>query len=177
MNNLEEILKSARQLDQSALADLTQNFYPVIFRYFFYRTRTREDAEDLTSEVFVRLVKSIKNQKGNFAAWLFRIARNLLVDHYRKTAKSKMTSLDQIDAEFLVSLNEDKKAVLQADDIKLMLTHLTEDQKEIITLKFIEGYSNGEIAQILKKSIGAVKVMQFRALSRLRKILKRESYL
>lgn len=80
--NLEEILKKARKLDEEALGVLTREYYPRIFRFFYYRTKTKEDAEDLTSEVFVKVVGAIRKQKGNFEAWLFKIARNLLIDYY-----------------------------------------------------------------------------------------------
>ncbi|MFQ5867615.1 MAG: RNA polymerase sigma factor [bacterium] len=174
--NLEAILEKARQLDETALATLTKEFYPVVFRYFYYRTKVKEDAEDLASEVFVRLVGSIKTQKGDFTAWLFRIARNLLIDYYRKRGRLKETSLEQMGNESLPDFHRYDKDTLHAEDIKKMLSFLTDEQREVITLKFLEGYSNEEIAQIMNKSAGAVKALQFRALSALRDILKKESW-
>lgn len=172
--NQEEILEKAKSFDETALATLTKEFYPVVFRYFYYRTRTKEDAEDLSSEVFVRVVSSIKSQKGNFTAWLFRIAKNLLIDYYRKEGKVKQTPLDEINTETLSDLNKNNKQILAEDDIKKLLGFLTDEQKEVITLKFMEGYSNEEIAQIMKKSTGAIKALQFRALSALKNLIKNE---
>jgi RNA polymerase sigma-70 factor (ECF subfamily) len=74
----EEVLENARRLEEPALTALVKKSYPFIFRYFYYRSVTREDAEDLTSEVFVRVISSIKGQKGYFPAWLISIAKNLL---------------------------------------------------------------------------------------------------
>ena len=68
----EEGLEKARRLEENALSALVKQCYPFVFRYFYYRAITRSDAEDLTSEVFVRVVNSIKSQKGYFPAWLFR---------------------------------------------------------------------------------------------------------
>lgn len=177
LDNLEEILEKARQLDEVALATLVKDFYPVIFRYFYYRTRTKEDAEDLASEVFTRVVGSIKTQEGNFIAWLFQIARNLLIDYYRKKARLKETSLEEVDAKLLLDSNEDKRYTLQIEDVKKMLNLLTDEQRETITLKLIEGYSNEEVAKIMGKSIGAIKGLQFRALLAIRDILKKEAKL
>lgn len=175
MDNLNSLLERARELDTHALSKLVEDFYPNIYRYFFYRVRTREDAEDLTSEVFVRVVESIKNQTGNFTAWIFRIARNLLVDYYRKKGRVKEVPLDDNIARDLKDPSSIKGIDLTQDELKKLLSHLTDEQREVITLKFIEGYSNGEISQIMKKSVGAIKALQFRALATLRETLKKEA--
>jgi RNA polymerase sigma-70 factor, ECF subfamily len=169
----QEVLQKARQLDERALATLVRECFPFVFRYLYYRSITREDAEDLTSEVFVRVVNSIKSQKGYFPAWLIRIAKNLLTDYYRKRGKSRETCLEEIQEPFSDS-DKNRKDTLHPDDIRRMLDRLTEDQKEVIVLKFIEGNSNEEIAKIMSKSTGAIKTLQFRALSALRVILKKE---
>jgi RNA polymerase sigma-70 factor (ECF subfamily) len=169
----EEVLERARQFDKTALSLLVEKAYPFIFRYFSYRLVTREDAEDLTSEVFVRVVNSIKGQKGYFAAWLFRIAKNLLVDYYRKKAKSRETSLEETE-EPVANSGESQEDALQLGDIRKMLDKLTDDQKEVIILRFLEGNTNEETARIMNKPVGAIKALQFRALSALRTILKKE---
>ncbi len=172
--NLEEVLEKARRLDEIALATLTEKYYPVIFRYFHYRAKTKEDAEDLAGEVFVRVIGSIETQKGDFLAWLFRIAKNLIIDYYRKRGKAKEISLDQMAIEPLPAAYKYEKDTLDKEDIKKLLNLLTDEQKEVITLKFLEEYSNKDIARIMNKSTGAVKALQFRALSALRDILKKE---
>lgn len=169
----EEVLEKARKLEETALSTLVKKSYPFIFRYFYYRSITREDAEDLTSEVFVRVVNSIKSQRGYFPAWLMSIAKNLLTDHYRKRGKSKETSLEEI-KEPISDSDEERRDNLHLGDIRKMLDMLTEEQKEVIVLKFIEGNTNEEIAKLMSKSIGAIKLLQFRALSALRIILSRE---
>jgi len=169
----EELLEKARQLDEAAVSRLVKECYPFVFRYFYYRSITREDAEDLTSEVFVRVVNSIKGQKGYFPAWLIRISKNLLTDYYRKKGKSRETSLEEIQEPFSNS-DRNEKDTLHPDDIRKLLDRLTDEQKEVIVLKFIEGNTNEEISRIMNKSIGAIKALQFRALSALRVILKKE---
>ena len=169
----DEVLEKARQLEEIALSTLVRKCYPFVFRYFYYRSIIREDAEDLTSDVFVRVVNSIRSQKGYFPAWLFSIAKNLLIDYYRKKGKSRETSLEEIEEPFSNS-DENKRDVLQSKRIEKMLNLLTDEQKEVIILRFIEGNTNEEIAKIMNKSVGAIKGLQFRALSALRVILKKE---
>lgn len=169
----EEVLERARQLEETALSAVVRESYPFVFRYLYYRSVTREDAEDLTSEVFVRVVSSIKGQKGYFPAWLIRIAKNLLTDYYRKRGRSRETSLEEIEEPFSDS-NKDTKESLHPDDLRKMLDFLTDEQKEVIILRFIEGNTNEEVAKIMNKSVGAIKALQFRALTALREILKKE---
>lgn len=174
LSNLEEILEKAKELNESAMTTLVKEYYDDIFRYFYYRSKTKEDAEDLTSEVFVRVVSSIKTQKGNFIAWLFRISKNLLVDYYRKIGRLKETSLNEINTESLSYSDNSESKFLYTENIKKLLNFLTDEQKEVIALKFLEGYSNEEISKIINKSIGAIKLLQFRALLTLKSILKKE---
>lgn len=171
----EELLEKARRHEEAALSALAKECYPFVFRYFYYRSITRQDAEDLTSEVFVRVVNSIEGQRGYFPAWLISIARNLLTDYYRKRGKSKETSLEEIEEPFL-DPDENKKETLSSDDLRRMLDFLTSEQKEVIISRFIEGNTNEETAKIMNKSVGAIKTLQFRALTALRNIIKKEGY-
>src|SRR4030067_3664230 len=110
----EEVLENARRLEKSALSTLVKESYPFVFRYFYYRSIRRDDAEDLTSEVFVRVVNSIKGQKGYFPAWLISIARNLLTDYFRKRGRSRETSLEDTEEPFS-NPDENKMDVLQSN--------------------------------------------------------------
>lgn len=170
----EEVLENARRLEGAALSILVKKSYPFVFRYFYYRSVTREDAEDLTSEVFVRLVSSIKGQKGYFPAWLISIAKNLLADYYRKKGRKREVPLEEIEEAFSGS-EKDMKEVMSPDDLRKMLGVLTDEQKEVILLRFVEGNTNEETAKIMNKSIGAVKGLQFRALVALRVVVKNEA--
>ncbi|NOZ63702.1 MAG: sigma-70 family RNA polymerase sigma factor [Caldiserica bacterium] len=175
LDDLEGILEKARHFDETALATLAEEYYPAIFRYFYYRTPTREDAEDLTSEVFVRMIGAIKNQKGYFPAWLYRIASNLLTDYYRKKKIRREVSLETMNIESLPDPNKGEDTIgLSTEDIRRMLEQITPEQREVIILRFLEGYSAEETAQILHKSVGAIKALQFRAFISLKEILKRE---
>ncbi len=167
----EDVLAKAREHDEVAVTTLVKQCYPFVFRYFCYRSIVGVDAEDLTSEVFVRIVNSIRSQKGYFPAWLFSIARNLLTDYYRKKGRSRETPLEEIEDSCCNSY-EDSIDVFQSKLIKKSMNFLTPEQREVITLKFLEGYDNQEIAEMMNKSVGAIKTLQFRALSALRRFMK-----
>ena len=168
------IIEQARHMDEGAIGQLVKEYYPSVLRFLSYRTRNREDAEDLTSEVFVRMVGSIKNQTGNFPAWLFKIARNLLIDYYRKMDRQKSSSLDEMEDDSIAVSTEDHREGFSADEIKHMLEVLTDEQQEVISLRFLNGYSLEETAQIMHRSVGAVKVLQFRAVAGLKEHLKKD---
>lgn len=120
------------------------------------------------------MVKSIKNQRGAFEPWLYRIATNALIDYYMCKGARKETKLsNKIEAIFPVLENERDDNILTQDKLKKVMKKLTPDQQQMITLKFIEGYNNAKVAQILNKSIGAVKALQFRAISTLKDFLRR----
>ena len=168
----QDIVEQAKVLDSKAIAALFEYYYPKIYRYFYYRVKTNEDAEDLASEVFVKMVKSIKRQTGNFAAWLYMIAKNTLVDYYRREGVKRENTVDNT---ILETVPDDKKAVddlFVQDELKNNISRLSEEQQQVILLKFIEGFNNVKIAEIMGKTIGAVKSLQFRALANLRELMK-----
>ena len=168
----EDIIEKARSLDSKAVSAVFEHYYPKIYRYCYYRCESREQAEDLASEVFVKVVKSIKHQSGNFEAWLYTIAKNTLTDYYRRKSVRKENSVDE---EILEAMPDEKavdNAPLIQEELKVAINKLTDEQQQVITLKFIEGYDTAKIAEIMKKSVGAIKALQFRALISLKGILK-----
>ncbi len=168
-------VEAARNGDASALAAICERFYPRIYRYVSYKVEDRRDAEDLAGEVFVRMLDAISRQTGNFEAWLFRIAGNVVTDHYRKQAvRSGEVELSEetpggSDPEAIVGRK------LDGDRLRKGLHALTEEQRETVILRFIMGYDNDEVATMLGRSTGAVRALQFRALSALRDALERRS--
>jgi len=171
---IEQLVERTKSLDRYALAELCEYFYPRIYRYVFYRVNSAEDAEDITGEVFLRMIKSLQKQRGSFQAWLFRIASNLVIDYYRRRARQP--ELVTVEEEHVSSTRNsiDSQDILLQDRLKQSLPKLSTEQQQVIALKFIEGYNNNEIADILGKSVGAVKGLQFRALAALKKILHKE---
>jgi RNA polymerase sigma-70 factor (ECF subfamily) len=159
-----------------AVCELYDRYNKPIFRYLWARISDRQMAEDLTGEVFARMVAGLPRYRiegGAFQAWLYRIAHNLLVDEYRKKHGKNEVSLEDI--EFVWHSADDPE---QSTDHELFLEKvftglrkLNQVQQEILVLRFISDLSLQEVAETVGKSVGAVKIAQHRALKELRGIL------
>ena len=169
------LIEQAKQGDPTAFAELYDRYQPAIYRYIYYRVSDNDTAEDLTAEVFVRLVEKIDRftYKGRpLLTWLYTIARNLITDHHRRAGRSLPLYMDE------------QRISQEADPVKTVeerLRHrrlvaaihcLTEDQQQVILLKFVEDLDNATVAQALGKTVGAVKSLQHRALAALRRSLE-----
>ncbi|MEE8470971.1 MAG: sigma-70 family RNA polymerase sigma factor [Dehalococcoidia bacterium] len=146
-----------------------------IYRYVFCHVNNRATAEDLTEEVFLKAWEGISKYrwKGQpFAAWLYRIAHNRVIDYYR-TNRQHETLDEELKAE---GGDPEQEAVgrLTRKELLQAISSLPKQQRQVIILKFIEGQDNREIAQIMRKNEGAVRVMQMRALGALRRVLSGE---
>jgi RNA polymerase sigma-70 factor, ECF subfamily len=150
------------------LAEMYDTHAPRIFRYIYHRLGDQAVAEDLTSEVFVRFLRA-RAAPEDLAAFLFRMAHNLIVDYLRYHRSTQLLDenlvADQSDPAHLVE-DEMKRARLRR-----VIARLTAEQQQVIVLKFLEGFSNEEIARVLEKSVGAVKALQYRGLATLRDLL------
>ena len=153
---------------------MCERFYPVIYRYIAYRVNRKEDAEDLTSEVFLRAVRSLSTSQGSTQGLLYKIAENLLIDFYRrrKTRRNIIEASDTLDN--LPDTQTSAPDQLHQVDLQHGLKQLTGNQYQVIIMRFIEGFSIKEIASTLHKSEGAVKALQFRALQTMRQFLNEE---
>ncbi len=167
------LLRRVRQGDTKALAMLWEHFYPQVLKYMYYRVDA-VSAEDLTGEVFLRVLRHIDEQNGLFVAWLYRIAANVVTDYARTRKARREGSMAEQLTEAIVDGTESADAIGRQIDIHNAIVGLTDDQRELITLKFIQGLSNAEVAEITGRSEGAIRGLQFRALSALRIILSGE---
>ena len=174
---LQQLLERARANDSKAIGVLCSNLYSKIYRFIYYRVNKVEDAEDLTSEVCLRVVKSIHEQKGSFYAWIFRIASNMITDHYRRrVVRSNVESVGE-SIEEMIDAGSKQSELIEQQDLRQALKRLTEEQQQVIVLKFIEGYDTDEIAHLVGKSTGAVRAIQFRALTALRNMSDMEKFI
>lgn len=170
-NDLSYLVEAAKNHDTDALGTLCEHFYPKVYRFMLNRVRRTEDAEDLASEVCVRVVESLEKQNGSFPAWVFRIARNLVTDTYRRAAVRKEVAMsDELIETRAESANPSGLPVLP-HQLDRALEGLTPDQREVVQLRFVEGLSAAEVGEIQGRSAGAVRGMQFRALETLRDTL------
>jgi len=172
----EEIfIKRAQQGDQEAFARLYEENFDKIYRYLSLRVGDRMEAEDMTQQVFLKALQSITSFKWRgvpFTAWLYRIARNQVIDHQRK--KGKRQPDVPID-ESLASNADDPQAIaeqnLDIERVLLATRQLTEAQREVISLRFTSELPIAEVAGIMGKSQGAIKALQHSAIAALRRIL------
>ncbi|MFQ6099926.1 MAG: RNA polymerase sigma factor [Anaerolineae bacterium] len=164
------LIQRAKKGDPTAFAEIYDRHQPAIYRYIFYQVDDAATAEDLTSEVFARLVEKIDRftYRGRpLLAWLYTIARNLVTDYRRRAGRSLPLPLDE---RLVASTDALEEAVEHR--LAAAVARLTEDQRQVILLKFVEGLDNEMVAQTLGKSVGAVKSLQHRALAALRRVLE-----
>jgi len=169
------LIRRAREGDPSAFAEIYDRYQPAIYRYIFYRVGDTATAEDLTSEVFVRLVEKnyhLTYQGRPLLAWLYTIARNLVTDYHRRSGQVTVLPLDERLVDGATDTEEGHEHMLIRQRLAGAIARLTEDQRQVILLKFFEGLDNETVARVLGKSIGAVKALQHRGLAALRRILE-----
>jgi RNA polymerase sigma-70 factor (ECF subfamily) len=171
------LIQRAQRGDAAACAALYDRHYDAVYRYCHYRVGDVALAQDLAGEVFVRMVEKLDSFKPRgrpLLAWLYTIARNLIVDNGRREGRAKHLPLEDALTVGLESPTRDVERSLLADCMKIALQHLTEDQRQVILLKFMEDYTTAQVARMLRKTEGAIKSLQHRALASLRRALERE---
>ena len=154
--------------DPDAWQSLFERNYDKMYRFAYVRTGDRSAAEDIAAEVFVAAAKGIRRYKPTgapFASWLYRIARNLTADHLDRLRRRPLVKLEGID---LASGSWDG-AVEDAADLARALSALTRNQREVLLLRFFSDCSLEETAGAMGKNVGAVKVLQHRALAAMRR--------
>jgi len=174
-----ELFQRAKAGDSEAYGRLYQVYFTPIYRYIWLRVRQRELADDLAQTVFLKVyeaLKRVKEQPGSPLAYFFTVAKNVVIDHWRKKKDIILGQEEDIWAAIPDTGPDQREQVIQKEVSAVLmrsLTDLTDDQREIITLKFINELSNKEISEMLQKSEEAVRQLQCRALKSLREIMKK----
>lgn len=171
------LLERAAEYDPVVLSQIYDEYSEKIYNYIYYRVGERELAQDLTAEVFLKALDALKAHKGwhtSLSGWLYRIAHNLIADHYRGRPTKETLPLSEqlITDEDSPSQTVDR--VLTQQRLRAAVSRLTEDQQQVVFFKFVEEMSNAEVAHILGKTEGAVKSLQHRALASLRRHLEEQ---
>ena len=161
--------------DAAAFGALYDRYVDAVYRYVFYRVRNDADAEDLVSDVFMRALKAIPRYEPRvaFLAWLYRIARNAVIDRARRS-RTQISFEDALAHPNVDQVVEPDATILALSDkeaVRAALAQLTPLQQEVIVLRFVEGYSTHEIATLVGKREGTVRGIQFRALEALRTLI------
>lgn len=166
------LVKRAASGDSEAFGELYSIYFDRIYRYVMYQLRDKMTAEDVTEEAFVKAWKAIGSCKGKektFSSWLYRIAHNQVVDNLRKQRKHLSTEMGDLAEVGGYEPKEQER--LEQQEMLAVISDLPSNQKQVIILRFFEGLANQEVAQIMGKRQGAVRMLQTRALASLRQVL------
>lgn len=173
--HLKECVRRASKGDGGAAAELFDEFHPRVYRYALSKLRASQDADDVASETFARVLRDLGRfrwRAGGFEAWIFRIASNLVVDHVRRAARERPGPDPLPEGESPDQKPED--AVLYGEfaaDIHGLLDSLVPDQREVLLLRFAGGLDTNETAAVMGKKANAIRQLQFRALENLRALM------
>jgi RNA polymerase sigma-70 factor (ECF subfamily) len=168
-------IQSAIAGEAEAFARLYETYVDQVYRFIFYRVGDDQTAEDLTSQVFFKAWDSLDRYQLRglpFGAWLLRIARNAVIDHYRtfkETTPLEPTAVAWPDP--AANVDQEVERRLEAAWLRSVLRQLTEDQRQVLTLRFIEGLSTQEVAQVMGKREGAIRALQMRGLQALAQMM------
>ncbi|MBN1681200.1 MAG: sigma-70 family RNA polymerase sigma factor [Anaerolineae bacterium] len=176
MLNEEEarLIDSAQRGDSDAIAGLYQQYVQPIYRYISYRVPDTAAAEDLTAEVFLRMVEALPRYKNNgapFEAWLYRIASARVADFYRDKSRHPQEALSDSEPARIETPEGRLQVAEEEAELRAALRQLSEEHQDILLLRFVERKSHAEVAVLLDKSVTAVKSAQHRALTRLADLL------
>lgn len=170
------LVRKSQRGDRDAYGQLYMKYLDEIYRYVYFRLNcNRENAEDISEVIFFKAWKNLGNlgkDNLNFRAWLYTIARNACIDYFRKS--NHEVKLDEnIES---TSPDIEEKLILKSniDILQYHMKLLTDEQREVITMKFINDMPNEEIAKVLQKREDAVRAIQHRALKKLREIIKND---
>jgi len=171
--NVRKLVDRAQQGDRAALEELYLIHFDRIYSYLHVSVGNRHDAEDLTTQTFLKMLESIGRfrwQSAPFSAWLFRIAHNLAMDHFRARRRwqpeeevPEPHGSEEPSAEIAAMQSIGRQSMLQ------LIENLSPEQQQVLTLKFVFNFANADVAKILDKTEGAIKSLQHRALASLQK--------
>jgi RNA polymerase sigma-70 factor (ECF subfamily) len=175
-NHVRGLVTRAQAGDRTALEELYLIHFDRIYSYLHVTVGNRHDAEDLTTQTFLRMLGSIEKfrwQSAPFSAWLFRIAHNLAMDHFRASRRVQLEEeVPEPEADESTSAETGALEAIGRRSMLDLIEDLSPEQQQVLTLKFVFNFANAEAAAILGKTEGAIKSLQHRALVSLQKQLE-----
>ncbi len=170
-----DLLQGARAFDMETLAYIYDSYSPALFRYAARMLDSAQLGEDCVSETFSRFLSALRQGKGPedyLRAYLFRTAHNWITDYYRSRPHLIQALEGDLTDKDHVPLPQDVEKKIQGHAVVNALAHLTSDQRQVIVLRFLEGWEIEEVARALEKPPGAIKALQHRALAKLRQLMQ-----
>ena len=175
--HVRKLVERAQHGDRSALEELYLLHFDRIYSYLHMSVGNRHDAEDLTTQVFVKMLESIGKfrwRSAPFSAWLFRIAHNLAMDHFRSNKRwQPEEEVPEPDPGEGSAAEQEALESIGRQSMLQLIEKLSHEQQQVLTLKFVFNFSNADAATILDKTDGAIKSLQHRALASLQRQLER----
>ncbi len=172
----DELIIRAQQGDKHAFGELYERYLPPIYNFIIYRVGNTHEAEDLAETVFVKAWQALGRYqiKGvPFLAWLYRIARNLVTDYHRANSVQHVNLDTQLHLPDVEAIPEDQAVItMQFEKVMQRMTELDPLYQDVLMLRFVQGLSHAEVAEVLDRSQGAVRVLQHRALQAIRRLMK-----
>ncbi|HPD55240.1 MAG TPA: RNA polymerase sigma factor [Candidatus Paceibacterota bacterium] len=175
---IRKLVSQAQHGNAESFGEIYELFVERIYRYIYLKTNNKEEAEDLTQQVFTKAWEALpqfKFYKNPFSSWLYSIARNLIIDFYRKKkpdfsldGENALDVVDNLDLVEQFAIQEEVQRVLE------FINQLPSEQKELLLLRFVDDLSYDEIAAIMNKSPLTLRVIQHRALKRLKGIMEKD---
>lgn len=177
--DLDDTLERARRMDTNALAQIHDLFYPEVYRYVRFRLQHEQICEDISAEVFLRLLDSLNRRRGpdhNLRGWLLATASNLVNDHLRRRYTRPVENFDEHEdhPDNAPRPESTVEHLWEQEKVRQAIYQLTPEQQHVLALRFTDDHSLDETAKIVGKSINAVKALQFRAIASLRRLLSDE---
>lgn len=173
MDDLNELIQRAQKGDRDAFGQIYTLFYQRIFRYCKFNTENDQTAADISQETFLKAWKSLptfSTRGGSLQAYLFKIARNLIIDLSRKKKPLPLTGYQEIESE--ISLTESIENQDDARTVKLAIDKLNEKDRQIIILRYFEELTTAEVAKIVGLRVGALRVRIHRVLNKLKDLIQ-----
>ena len=170
MSAQEQIIKECQKGNLDEFTELYEQYFEKIYRFIYYKTHHRQTAEDLTSQVFIKTLENIGRfnpRQGLFSSWLYRIARNKVIDYYR-TEKKKFDITGFWDLKSKEKIDVDLENKEKLEQVKQYLNKLKPEQREIIVMRIWDGLSYQEIAEIIDKKEANCKMIFSRTMKKLR---------
>ena len=171
--HIDDLLQGARRFDQGTLGEIYDLYSDRLYAYAMRLLGSQDMAEECVSETFSRFLLALKNGGGpreHLQAYLYRVAHNWITDTYRRQPPPSLELKEELaSGDTAVYVHTEEK--FQQERLRIALRLLTEDQRQVIVLRFLEDMENEEVAAALQKEVGAVKALQHRAVASLRRIL------
>lgn len=173
LSDVNRELEYLQRLDSQGIGAIYDRYFPDVYRFVYYRLNDEQVAEDVASDVFMRLLEAVHKRSGprtNLIGWLLSTASHVVADYLRQAYRRPTEALsDALPDGFASPLTEEVDRREMANAVQQAYTKLTPEQQNVLALRFGSGYSLSETAEVLQKNVNAIKALQFRALQALQR--------